>query len=287
MKIPTNKIRTVIKYFKDQLFDIYSADEIQAFIWLSFKHYLNISPTDLVIKQDENISESELLKFHFVVKDLKKHKPIQYILGETQFYGLKIKVNPSVLIPRPETEELVDWIIKDASTEKEELNILDICTGSGCIAIALQKNLPHTKIKAVDISESALETAKNNAILNQAEIFFAREDALSGLKSENKYDIIVSNPPYVREEEKQFMHKNVLQYEPPIALFVEDNNALKFYRSIASWAFHNLTEKGKLYFEINESKANELADLLQYLGYKKIDIRKDLNNKHRMIRCFK
>ena len=287
MKIPSNKIRAVIKYFKDQLCNIYPADEIQSFIWLSFRHYLNISPTDLVLKQDENISESELLKFHFVVKDLKKHKPIQYILGETEFYGLKIKVNPSVLIPRPETEELVDWIIKDASAEKEELNIIDICTGSGCIAIALQKHLPHSKIKAVDISESTLETAKNNAVTNQAEIFFSQENALSELKNENKYDIIVSNPPYVTEKEKQFMHENVIKYEPHISLFVEDHDALKFYKSIASWALHHLTEKGKLYFEINESKGNELIALLQYLGYKKIEIRKDLNNKYRMICCQK
>lgn len=285
VKIPSNKISAVIKYFKDQLKDFYPIDEVQSFIWLSFKHYLNLSPTDLVLNKDKNISESELLKFNFVVKDLKKYKPIQYILGETEFYGLKIKVDPSVLIPRPETEELVDWIIKDFKNEGDPLKIIDICTGSGCIAIALEKNLPKSIVRAVDISEDALETAKKNAEINNSEVSFLREDALLGIKTNERFDVIVSNPPYVTEEEKELMHENVLNYEPHLALFVENKEPLKFYSAIAEWALNHLSAKGRVYFEINEQKSNELINLLELLGYKEIMVRKDLNEKHRMISC--
>ncbi len=258
-------------------------DEIQSFIYLSFKHYLDLSATDLVLSKDKHMSESELLKFNFAVKDLKRYMPIQYILGETEFYGLKIKVDPSVLIPRPETEELVDWIIKDFKNESKILNIKDICTGSGCIAIALEKNLPNSVVSAIDISEDALETAKKNAILNNSAISFSLEDALAEIKREEKYDIIVSNPPYVTEGEKSLMQENVLDYEPHLALFVDNKDALKFYAAIAKWAYMHLKEKGKLYFEINEAKSQELTSLLAILGYKNIEVKKDLNEKHRMI----
>ncbi|HET6244278.1 MAG: peptide chain release factor N(5)-glutamine methyltransferase [Bacteroidetes bacterium] len=285
MKIPSNKISAVIKYFKEQLKDYYPYDEIQSFIWICFNHYLNLSPTDLIISQDKTMSESELLKFNFAVKDLKKNKPIQYILGETEFYGLKINVDPSVLIPRQETEELVDWIINDFKPTKEHLKIIDICTGSGCIAIALNKNLPGSDVKAVDISREAINTAKKNAALNNSEISFLNQDALLGIKTNDYFDIIVSNPPYVTNSEKKLMHNNVLSYEPHLALFIEDNDPLKFYKAIAKWALNHLNKKGKLYFEINELKSSELINLLELLGYKEIVVKKDLNEKFRMIRC--
>jgi release factor glutamine methyltransferase len=284
LKIPSNKIADVISYFKSQLQGLYEPEEIHAFIRLSFEHYLNISPAKLLLKQDERLTESELLKFNFVVKDLKKHKPIQYILGVTEFYGLMVNVNPSVLIPRPETEELVDWIIKD-NKSKRGLEVIDLCTGSGCIAIALNKNLLEAKVSALDISADALKTANSNALLNNADVDFFQYDILKcPVLAAGPFDIIVSNPPYVTGLDKQQMHPNVLDYEPHLALFVEDTKALVFYEAIAQWAKQSLKPGGILYFEINEAKGKEIMDMLDNFGFKDIALRKDLSGKERMAR---
>jgi release factor glutamine methyltransferase len=283
LKIPSNKIADIIQYFKKELANLYEPDEIQAFIRLSFEFYLNISPAQLLLKREERISESELLKFNFVVKALKQFKPIQYIFGETEFYGLKFKVTPAVLIPRPETEELVDWIIKDHK-HLQDLKIIDLCTGSGCIAIALKKNL-HASVAAIDISPEAIKVAIENAHTNQAEIEITQDDVLGHPNLSGQYDVIVSNPPYVTGAEKALMQPNVLNYEPHLALFVDEHNALVFYEAIAKLAKKHLKKSGSLYFEINEAKAEELREMLNNYGFKNIFLRKDFSGRDRMLKC--
>ena len=307
MKIPTNKISSVIKFFKEELKEIYPETEIQSFIYLAFEHYLGFSKHDLVLKANNHISESELLHFNFVVKDLKKHKPIQYILGEMEFYGLKFKVNQHVLIPRPETEELVDWIIKNGTKDgsinlkqalerktSERINILDIGTGSGCIAIALKKNLPNATVTAMDISDNALLVSKENAVNNNVDVHFIHHDILGkngklpeeGKKNTTAYlDIIVSNPPYICTSEKGLMEKNVLDYEPHSALFVDDNDFLLFFNTIADFALMKLKPGGELYFEINESYGIQILKMLEKKGFENCILKKDLRGKDRMIRC--
>jgi release factor glutamine methyltransferase len=272
---------------KDKLSHVYDTGEVRAFINIAFEHYLNISPASLPLRKQDRISESELLKFNFFVKDLLKQKPVQYILGETEFYGLKLKVNSSVLIPRPETEELVHLILEHHKG-KGNLKILDLCTGSGCIAIALKKNLPDALVFAADISEDALLTAFQNANLANVEVNFFRANVLEELElPEMEFDIIVSNPPYVLEFEKELMHKNVLDYEPHLALFVADKEPFLFYEAIAQTAFQKLKSGGRLYFEINESKAEGLTKILANFGFTDITLKKDLPGKDRMIYCTK
>lgn len=285
MKIPTNKISSIIKFYRDELNHFYSNEEIKAFINLSMEHYLGFSATAILLKKDSTVTESELLKLYFVVKDLKAFKPIQYILGETQFYNLIFKVNESVLIPRPETEELVDLIIKENKNKK--LRILDIGTGSGCIAIALKKNLPEAEIFGLDISEKALDIAKENAGRNQSQINFFHADilnsAITGLP--DNLDIIVSNPPYIILAEKSSMHPNVLNYEPHEALFVSNNDSIIFYRAITKFASAHLKKNGRLYFEINEKYGNEIAEMLENYNFTDIRIIKDMSGKERIIQA--
>ena len=229
------------------------------------------------------LSESEMLTFHFAVKDLLKNKPIQYIIGETEFCDLKFKVNENVLIPRPETSELVYKIVERQKTkDKRQLSILDIGTGSGCIAISLAKNIPGSKVHALDISEKALEVAKENAINNNVDVTFINDDILS-LKNniDTKFDIIVSNPPYVRELEKADMRDNVLNWEPHNALFVSDNDPLIFYRNILEFAKTHLNENGEIWFEINEYLGKEMTDLCKEYGFSDIEIFKDFRGKER------
>jgi release factor glutamine methyltransferase len=227
---------------------------------------------------------------------LKKEKPIQYILGETEFYGLPFLVNVNTLIPRPETEELVEWIIKSTNYEIQstKLRILDIGTGSGCIAISLAKNIPNAEVSAIDVSEKALATAKKNAEINKIVVNFINVDILkindlaelptSNFQLPTQFDIIVSNPPYVRNLEKAEIKPNVLEYEPHLALFVEDTDALLFYRKIANLAKENLSENGQLFFEINQYLGKETVELLEDLGFKNIELKKDIYGNDRMIR---
>lgn len=294
MRIPSNKVNAVISFFKSELVELHSLGEIETFISYSFEHVLNYSKTDLLLNKDLTMSESELLKFNNIVKQLKKNKPIQYILGNTYFYGLNLNVNESVLIPRPETEELVDWIIKDYSNKKTtSLKLLDIGTGSGCIAIALSKNISESDVFALDVSIEALEIAKVNANKNdQKNIHFIEADInhISTLKSFNfptDFDIIVSNPPYITESEQSAMYKNVLDYEPHVALFVKDTNPLIFYVSIANFAIQKLQKNGALFFEINELFGKEMIKMLLEKGFINIELRKDINGKDRMIKCIK
>lgn len=283
MRIPSNRLKSVLNFAKSELANIFDEREIQSFFYLLCEHFLGLDKTAVILNTEYALSESELLKFNFAIKDLKKEKPIQYILGSTEFYGLPIKVNKNTLIPRPETEELVQWIIEKESSN-QSIRLLDIGTGSGCIAISLAKNIPQAKVTAIDLSEEALKVAQENNQELHAKVSFELIDILNPPKSfTSKFDVIVSNPPYVLEKEKALMKKNVLDYEPDLALFVKDEDPLLFYRKIIAFAQKHLVSKGKLYFEINEKLGVKLSDLLSTSGYTEIEIREDLFNRPRMV----
>ena len=281
-------IGEINKTFKNKLRNIYPEREIKVFVELLLEHYAGLSKTDLVLKASERLDQAISIKMEKALEKLIMNEPLQYIIGETEFYNLKIKVNPSVLIPRPETEELVEWIINDLE-KTTKFRILDIGTGSGCIPLALKANLPNAEVLAVDISEKALETAKTNAKLNNLDVSFSKLDILQ----ENidcklgVFDLIVSNPPYVRKKEKELMHQNVLQNEPHIALFVEDDDALVFYKAILCFSEKYLKKQGYLYFEINEAYGLELVELLKTNSFTDIELLKDLSGRERMIKAVK
>lgn len=283
MRIPSNRLKSVSNFAKTELKELFDEREIQSFFYLLCEHYLGLNKTTVILNPDYALSESELLKFNFAIKDLKTEKPIQYILGKTEFFGYAFKVNEHTLIPRPETEELVQWII-DKEKSGNPLSVLDIGTGSGCIAISLAKQLSNTKVTAIDISEEAIKIAQlNNENLN-ATVSFDLIDILNPPETFNaKFDIIVSNPPYVLETEKALMKKNVLQFEPDQALFVEDSDPLLFYRKILDFAQEHLLTNGRIYFEINEKMSIELSDLLSDYKYRDIEIKNDLFDRPRMI----
>ena len=277
--------------FHIELDAIYGKHEVDSFFYLCTEHYLSIPRIQLTLEPGLAITKSETDTFFKVIEHLKQQKPIQYLLGETEFFGLRFKVNDNVLIPRQETEELVDLIIRSVtlSTVKKSLNILDIGTGSGCIAISLAKNLPNAKIYALDISKEALKVAKQNADLNNVEINFIEASILdetchSALDAESTFDVIVSNPPYVRNLEKQEIQPNVLDNEPHLALFVEDDNPLLFYKAITNFALKNLKPKGTLYFEINQYLGEETKALLMDTNFQKVELLKDLNGNDRMLK---
>ena len=273
--------------FFSGLAKIYPKTEIQSFFNILVEFRLKLSRIDVALNSDYEINTLDLKFLQKDLIDLKKHRPIQYIVGETEFYSLPFKVNEHVLIPRPETEELVDWIVADVKlkTQHAKLNILDIGTGSGCIPISLAKNLPNTNVSAIDISLEALKTAKINALLNNVNIHFIEKDILNTNSLSEVYNVIVSNPPYVRELEKDEMHKNVLDNEPHLALFVENNNPLLFYDKIADLAKTHLTKSGNLYFEINQYLGKEMVNLLNTKGFKNIELRKDIFGTDRMIKA--
>lgn len=274
----------VIKIFRNQLISLYPLTEINSFLEIVLENELNFSKIDIIMKSDERISEQQANKIFDIINRLKQHEPIQYIIGKSQFYNLEYTVKKGVLIPRPETEELVNQIIKQNGSANK-LNILDIGTGSGCIAVSLKSNLPNSNVWAYDISETAMKIAKENAKLNNCDIHFVNQDILTSYNKieDIKFDIIVSNPPYVRHKEAELMSKNVLNYEPHLALFVDNNNPLLFYKSIANYARLNLKISGRLYFEINEAFGSNVYNLLESLGYQNIELSKDLNGKDRFV----
>ncbi len=282
--------------FKSELTSIYDEVEAESFFYLSLEKLQNLKRIDLALQPNFELTESEVDNWNNILDDLKSQKPIQYILGETEFYGLPFLVNENVLIPRPETEELVQLIIVESQMiKKETIRILDIGTGSGCIAVSLAKNLPNAQVFAIDVSEEALRVAKKNAETNQVSINFIQANILetnnlTQLSTNNQqptteFDVIVSNPPYVRHLEKEEIKKNVLDYEPHLALFVEDNDALLFYRKIAQLSKTSLTQNGKLYFEINQYLGKETVELLEELEYKNTKLLKDIYGNDRMISC--
>ncbi len=313
-------------YIRSELSDFYPENEISAFIRIIFSDVFNISSVETVIKENEKFSEEKDFKITEIVNRLKNFEPLQYIIGHTEFYGLKFKVTPDVLIPRPETEELVDLIISENKT-REKIKIMDIGTGSGCISVSLAKKLPSAEIFALDISPEALKVAESNALNNSVDISFFQGDILNfekntarkklpflvalkrGLTSvvserrltnivserrltsvvserrltNQKFDVIVSNPPYVRFSEKKQMSKNVLDFEPETALFVKDKNPLIFYSAIADYAKTHLSKSGKLYFEINEAFGKEVKELMLVSSFSEVKILKDINGKSRIV----
>lgn len=285
-------IGEIEKTFTEQLSALYGKDEARSLSWLSINHICKINRIDFLSRKNETLSLPDETSLLQILEELKTGKPLQYVLGETEFYGLPFKVNPSVLIPRPETEELVDWILKEIRSKQKQpdkgLKILDIGTGSGCIPIALKKNLPEAEVWAIDISPEALETAGKNAALNQTDVRFFQADILNLDQKEilnTKYSILVSNPPYVTMAEKEQMHANVLEHEPHTALFVPDQDPLIFYQAIANFAQKHLEKDGSLFFEINENLGAQTLELLKYKGFNHCELRKDLRGKERMIKA--
>ena len=276
----------------EKLSDNFLKEEILAFYYLLVEHISHLKKPDVYLNPNLKISTVDVTHFKRAIQSLKEEKPIQYITGSTDFFGLTFKVNSDVLIPRPETEELVEWILKDHKHEMLDAKpktLLDIGTGSGCIAISLAKNLANTNVSALDISKNALKVAQFNAEQNNVNIDFIEHDILTfySLKNTLKYDIVVSNPPYVRQLEKQEMKNNVLQNEPHLALFVENNNPLLFYNAISDFANEHLIKNGKIYFEINQYLASETVTLLEQKGFHSIELREDLFGNKRMLKAVK
>ncbi len=277
------KIKDLLKLFHQQLSGFYPKEEIEAIFYRLIEYFYDIHKIDIVLNPNLKI---EPTKLQDALIRLVKYEPWQYITGKTEFFGLSLSVNPAVLIPRPETEELVDWIIKE-NLHKEKLKILDIGTGSGAIAIGLAKNLSNANVYAVDYSEKALKIAQQNAMENKVSIHFIHQDILDDFKSDDVFDIIVSNPPYVQNSEKKLMKKNVLDYEPSSALFAPDENPLIFYDKIINLFKKNTSEKGQLYFEINEFLKDHLEKLVINKGFEKYIFKKDIFEKWRMLKIFK
>ena len=286
MEIKSNLLREIkIQYLKE-LETVYDEQEANSLLNILIKHFFGLSRVDQAVQTDFRLSESEILKLHFAVKDLKNQKPVQYITGEAEFQGLKLKVTPDVLIPRPETEELIDLIVKENKSGKIN-SILDIGTGSGCIALSLKKYFPAAEVTGIDISEAGLEIAKENCKLNGLQVNFVKADILdSKVKNKfDKFDMIVSNPPYVTEDDKILMEKNVLEFEPHLALFVENNEPLVFYDRIADFSVEKLNPDGQLWFEVNEKYGHEVSGLLKHKGFKNVTVIKDFRGKERFVFC--
>ena len=273
--------------FTTVLQGVYDKEEVHCFFYILCDFFLQYSRFEVSMALDTIVSAKNITAFDMALLRLKKQEPIQYILGCTAFYGLTFKVNEHTLIPRPETEELVDWVLSNLHDQDSVLDILDIGTGSGCIAISLAKNIPTARVSGLDISEKTLEVAQENAVKNQVLVSFCKKDILRTTSLKNKYDVMVSNPPYVRQLEKKAMNANVLDYEPGVALFVPNEDPLLFYRKIAQLAMVSLQTRGWLYFEINEYLSKEMDVLLKDIGFANIEIKKDFREVPRMIKCQK
>nr|WP_319272589.1 peptide chain release factor N(5)-glutamine methyltransferase [uncultured Draconibacterium sp.] len=279
-------MQKTIQYIRAELAPFYPETEISGFVQLIMNSVLDLSYTQIILEKDRVLETTETNRIKRIVERLKTHEPIQYILGVAEFYGLQLNVKPGVLIPRPETEELVEWISKTEIPKPAK--ILDIGTGSGCIALALKNVLTTANVQAVDVSETALLLATENAGKNKLNVEFEHADILKWQeRSWPHFDVIVSNPPYVMEREKQQMEANVLKHEPELALFVSDTDPLIFYRTIAQFASKQLNDGGYLFFEINENLGDEMVALVKQLGFKSIELRRDLNGKNRMLKCQK
>lgn len=276
-------MKQAIKYIRQQLQNIYPAEEVQALIYLLLEKKHNMSKLDICMGKDKIFSTEERKEWEDIVKRLHNEEPVQYILNEAEFCGLCFKVTPDTLIPRPETAELVNWIIQDYSHLAP--SVLDIGSGSGCIAISISAALPNAKVESWDISAAALDISRFNNEKAGTSVTFNQQDILSNYLPQRELDILVSNPPYITNSEKAEMSNNVLQWEPPTALFVSDKDPLIFYRAIAEYGCQSLKEYGSLYFEINRAYGNETVRLLEDIGYKNIILRKDLSGNDRMIKA--
>lgn len=272
--------------FENALKEEFPLTEISSFFFILTEKYLDMRRLDVALNTDHEISKADERKFKSALERLKAHEPIQYITGSTEFFGREFLVNKDVLIPRPETEELVEWIISDHRDLYRKIRILDIGTGTGCIPISLKKEIKHSEVLSFDISSEALLIAKRNANLNAADVIFEKINILEVENLDQHFDIIVSNPPYVRELEKKEMHKNVLDHEPKLALYVEDENALIFYKQIAELASEALSKSGSLYFEINQYLAEETKTLVEQFGFE-AELKKDIFGNYRMLKAIK
>lgn len=276
-----------VAYIQDTLKEYYPLSEIKAFTRLIMERVCDIQPHQFLLCKDKELSGKEKEQIHNIVQRLVKYEPIQYIFGLTDFYGFEFEVNPSVLIPRPETEELVELIVHDYP--KKPVDILDVGTGSGCIAITLRRLLAKSQVSALDISPEALKVAKRNAIRNRVQLTFYEKDILQPSATADsiaeEFDVIVSNPPYVMEKEKAEMEKNVLDYEPSLALFVPNDNPLLYYHNITRFAEQKLKKKGYLYFEINSQLGDQIVDMLRQMEFKNIELIQDLSGKDRFVKA--
>ena len=273
-------------FFIESLATIYDVLEVENFFYLVLENKNNLKRIDLALQRDLTFTGFEINIWNEILEQLRAQIPIQYILGSTHFYDMVFDVNKNVLIPRPETEELIDWIIK-CNSNCSGLKVLDIGTGSGCIAIALAKNLSNSAVFAIDVSKKALATAELNAKKNEVNVTFIEKNILNTSDLEMQFDIIVSNPPYVRNLEKGNMQKNVLENEPHLALFVDDEDPLVFYCKIADLAKRSLSKNGQLYFEINQYLGDDMIFLLQNKGFKNVALRRDIYGSHRMIKAIR
>lgn len=276
---------TIANRIKEGLTDSYPVGEITALTRIIATEILGIPQMTFFLKDNVELTHEQEATLEDAIKRLQKYEPIQYIQGYSDFCGLRFKVTPATLIPRPETSELVEWIVSD--NINKTVSILDIGTGSGCIAASLAKKLPQSKVTAWDISNDALAVATENSKANGQAVTFEHVDILAYEPTGEQFDIIVSNPPYIKENEKAAMHSNVLDWEPHTALFVPDNDPLLFYRTIAKKGLIMLKPGGRLYFEINRAHGNDTIEMLKSLGYTNIELRKDFADNDRMIRAMK
>ncbi|MBL4677596.1 MAG: peptide chain release factor N(5)-glutamine methyltransferase [Mucilaginibacter sp.] len=285
-------IKDVILSFKDGLHKLYAPREAEAIAMLVLEELTGMSRARIKAFENDDIPAEAVEKLYPILDELKTGKPVQYILGTAEFYGLRFLVNPATLIPRPETEELVSWILETSQKSKVQsqkpLRILDIGTGTGCIASTLKKHLNDAQVSAIDISADALKTARQNALINETPVNFFEVDILNTETHQlisDEYDIIVSNPPYVTPSDKLQMHTNVTDFEPHTALFVSQEDPLIFYRTIAEFARRQLAKGGLLFFEINESYGQETVDMLTDKGFKDIELKQDMSGRDRMVKA--
>lgn len=286
------RLQDIEHIFHQELDALYNPNEVSSFFNWLIEHYLHLKPLVMIMNPEYTVTKSEEQPLFEALSQLKLNKPIQYIIGSTEFYGLSFLVNEHTLIPRPETEELVSKVLADHSSRSNDskLTILDIGTGSGCIAVTLAKHLSDAHVTAIDISEDALKIAKQNAILNEVNVSFLKGDILKFddvILDQAPFDVIVSNPPYVRNSEKSEIRPNVLDHEPHQALFVNDNDPLVFYRSICEFAVNHLKPKGILYFEINEYLGQDMVELVESYEFQNIELIKDMAGKDRMLKAIR
>lgn len=284
-------ISALERTYIDKLKGVYGEYEAKSLAWQSISFVCKVNRPQYLSMKNEEVTPADHTALSEILDKLESGLPLQYILGETDFYGLTFKVNPSVLIPRPETEELVDWVLKELKNTRHEhdsLKILDIGTGSGCIPISIKKHIYSAEVFAVDISPQALETARQNSDLNEAPVTFIQDDILNSSQDiliNSQFSLIISNPPYVTFSEKDQMKANVLEHEPHLALFVPDDDPLIFYRAISDFALKHLPERGLLFLEINENLGSQTLDLLKEMGFSNIELRQDIRGKDRIIRA--
>jgi release factor glutamine methyltransferase len=287
MEILTNSVKYFYQHFKKELKKQYDEKEIIQFLYILFENYFGWGKTEVQLRMENILSGNDSIRMKQALLELSRNKPVQYITGTAYFAGLELIVKPGVLIPRPETEELVERIIQENSPGQEPLSILDIGTGSGCIAIRLDMKMPNSIVTAIDISPEGLAIAGENARRHGCTILFREGDVLDPLQLKDfpAYDIIVSNPPYVLEKEKKLMKPNVLEYEPAGALFVPDDDPMRFNRAIAEFSYHHLKRPGILYIEINERFGREVTELLSFIGFDEIKLFRDIHGKDRFVKA--